>query len=95
MDVATRAVRLAEDRWSDLGVGPALVSAFGAEMLLSIADVEPAADAIGFMIRYDQGPLPVMSSSRLWARACPGVRSRAIVASLDLLGLTFPSKDFG
>ncbi len=91
MDVATRAVRLAEERWSDLGPGPALVSAFGAELLLSIADGEPAADTIGFMIRYDQAPLPVMSSSRLWARACPGARTRAIVAPLDLLGLTFPS----
>ena len=95
MDVATRAVRLAEERWSDLGAGPALVSAFGAELLLSIADVEPAADAIGFMIRYDQAPLSVMSSSRLWARACPGARARAIVAPLDSLGVSPPTtKDF-
>jgi hypothetical protein len=96
MDVATtRAVRLAEDSWADLGQGPALVSAFGAELLLSIADVEPDATAVGFMLRYDHPPLPVASSSRLWARACPGGRPRAIVAPLDSLGVSPSSpKDF-
>jgi hypothetical protein len=88
MDVATRAVRLAEDSWADLGQGPALVSAFGAELLLSIADVEPDAAAVGFMLRYDHPPLLVASSSRLWARACPGGRARAIVAPLDSLGVS-------
>jgi len=88
MDVATRAVRLAEDSWADLGQGPALVSAFEAELLLSIADVEPDAAAVGFMLRYDHPPLPVASSSRLWARACPGGRPRAIVAPLDSLGVS-------
>jgi hypothetical protein len=91
MDVATSAVRLAEDSWADLGQGPALVSAFGAELLLSIADVEPDAAAVGFMIRYDHPPLPVASSSRLWARACPGGRPWAIVAPLDSLGVSPPS----
>jgi len=91
MDIVTRAVRLAEDRWADLGPGPALVSAFGAELLLSITDVEPEADQIGFMLRYDQAPLPVMSSARLWARACPGGRARAIVAPLDSVSFASPS----
>jgi hypothetical protein len=79
----TRAERLVEEKWADLGPGPALISAFGAELLLAISDAEPVADAIGFMVRYDHPPLPVMSSSRLWARACPGGRPRAIVAPLD------------
>jgi hypothetical protein len=83
----TRAERLVEEKWADLGPGPALISAFGAELLLAISDAEPVADAIGFMIRYDHPPLPVASSSRLWARACPGGRPRAIVAPLDSLGL--------
>ena len=70
-----------------LGLGPALISAFGAELLLAICRLEPDAAAIGFLVRYDHPPLPIMSSSRLWARACPGGRPRAIVAPLDLLGL--------
>jgi hypothetical protein len=95
MDVATRAVRLAEDNWADLGQGPALVSAFGVELLLSIADVGPDAEAVGFMLRYDHPPLPVASSSRLWARACPGGHPRAIVAPLDSLGVSpVSSKSF-
>jgi hypothetical protein len=91
----TRAERLVEEKWADLGPGPALVSAFGAELLLAISDSEPVADAIGFMLRYDHPPLLVASTSRLWARACPGGRPRAIVAPLDSLGVS-PStaKDF-
>jgi hypothetical protein len=64
----TRSERLVEEKWADLGPGPALISAFGAELLLAISDAEPVADAIGFMLRYDHPPLPVMTSSRLWAR---------------------------
>ena len=87
----TRAEWLVEDKWADLGPGPALISAFGAEVLLAISNSEPAPAAIGFMLRYDHAPLPVASSSSLWARACPGGRARAIVAPLDLLGGVSPS----
>jgi hypothetical protein len=87
----TRAELLVEEKWADLGPGPALISAFGAELLFAISDSEPDAAALGFMLRYDHPPLPVMSSSRLWARACPGGRPRAIVAPLDSLGVSPPS----
>ena len=74
----TKAERLVEEKWADLGLGPALISAFGAELLLAISDSEPDAAAIGFLVRYDHPPLPIMSSSRLWARACPAdVRGRS------------------
>ena len=52
----TRAEWLVEDKWADLGPGPALISAFGAEVLLAISDSEPAPAAIGFMLRYDHRP---------------------------------------
>ena len=34
----TKAERLVEEKWADLGLGPALISAFGAELLLAISD---------------------------------------------------------
>jgi hypothetical protein len=83
--VRTVAVRLSDDKWADLGRGPALVGAYGAEILFASGDVAPAVDDIGLLLRFDASPLPVQTQSRLWAKACFGGRNtRAVVLSLDL-----------
>jgi hypothetical protein len=63
--------------------GPALVAAYGGEILFAVSDVEPTSDDVGFMLRFDASPLPVASQAKLWARACQGGRyARAVIAPL-------------
>jgi hypothetical protein len=85
----TVAVSLVEDRWREIGRGPAIVGAYGSEILFAIAADEPAASDIGLMLRFDMPPLSVQTQHRLWARACIGSRNpRAVVAPLDSLGVS-------
>jgi hypothetical protein len=94
---STKAVKLSDDRWTDLGRGPAIVGAYGSEILFAAGDVEPAVDDIGLVLRFDASPLPVQAQTRLWAKACFGGRNtRAVVLPLDLASGVSPvsSKNF-
>ena len=91
--VRTLAVRLSDDKWADLGRGPALIGAYGAEMLVAASDVAPMADDIGLLLRFDASPLLVQTQAKLWAKACFGGRNtRAVVLPIDLSPVN--AKDF-
>jgi hypothetical protein len=81
---STTATKLSDDKWTSIGQGPAIVGAYGSEILFAAADVEPGANDVGLVLRFDAPPLPVHAQIRLWARACFGGRNtRAIVLPLD------------
>jgi hypothetical protein len=81
--VRTSAVKLSDDRWTDLGLGPALVGAYGDEVIVAISDAEPGPDDVGFMLRFNANPLPLATEARLWGRACVGSQfARAVIAPL-------------
>jgi hypothetical protein len=81
---STTATKLSDDKWTSIGQGPAIVGVYGSEILFAAADVEPGADDVGLVLRFDAPPLPVQAQIRLWARACFGGRNtRAIVLPLD------------
>jgi hypothetical protein len=92
----TTATSLSEDRWKEIGRGPAIVGAYGSEILFAAGADEPAADDIGLLLRFDTPPLPVQTRHRLWAKACFGARNaRAVVLPLDSLGVSpVTSKNF-
>jgi hypothetical protein len=81
---STTATKLSDDKWTSIGQGPAIVGAYGSEILFAAGDIEPGADDIGLVLRFDAPPLQVQAQIRLWARACFGGRNtRAVVLPLD------------
>jgi hypothetical protein len=71
---------LSEDEWTSLGAGPALVGAFGGDLLLVSAAAQPSPASIGFLVHCAGAPVNIAATDTLWARACmPG--STAVVQS--------------
>jgi hypothetical protein len=85
MDNPTRVVKIGDDRWTDLGMGPALLGAYGDEIYFRLGETEPAAeDPIGLIQRFDATPAVIPTRVRIWGRACLGGRyASAVVASLS------------
>lgn len=84
---STKVVRLVDDEWTDLGRGPAMVAAYGAEMVFRSGEDAPAPEDVGMVLRFDASPLPVQTQGRLWGKACHLARNtRAVVLPLDDLG---------
>jgi hypothetical protein len=85
MDGPTKVVKISDDRWTDLGVGPALLGANGDEIYFRLGEKEPAPeDPFGFIQRFDATPVMIPTRVRIWGRACLGGRyARAVVASLS------------
>jgi hypothetical protein len=70
---STTATKLSDDKWTSIGQGPAIVGAYGSEILFAAGDIEPGADDIGLVLRFDAPPLQVQAQIRLWAgRASAG-----------------------
>jgi hypothetical protein len=85
---STKVVKLSEDSWADLGRGPAMVAAYGAEMVFRSGEDTPAANDVGMLLRFDASPLSVPTRGRLWAKACFAARNtRAVVLPLDDMGV--------
>jgi hypothetical protein len=64
---------LSEDEWTSLGAGPALVGAFGGDLLLVSAAAQPSPASIGFLVHCAGAPVNIAATDTLWARACmPG-----------------------
>jgi hypothetical protein len=85
----TTTVSLSEDRWKEIGRGPAIVGAYGSEILFAAGADQPAPDDIGLLLRFDAPPLPVQAQTRLWAKACFGGRfARAVVVPIDSFGVS-------
>jgi hypothetical protein len=74
----TVTVALSEGEWTSLGAGPALVGAYGGDLLLVSAVAQPAAASVGFEVHCAGAPVQIQATGTLWARALmPG--STAVV----------------
>jgi hypothetical protein len=84
--MTTKAIPLNKDgAWVVVGMGPALLGAYGDELTFVVAEQAPDPDdATGFIIRFGSSPVVVPAHGRIWARASVGSRhARAIIAPLN------------
>jgi hypothetical protein len=60
---------LSETAWISIGIGPALIGAYGGDLLLVSAAEQPAAASVGFTVHCVGAPVQIQATGTLWARA--------------------------